>query len=141
MDFVDKEHITLVKVCQKSRQIARLFNGGSAGHSEINAHFVGNDARKRCFAEPRRAVKQNMVKRLASLTGGLDINRKIFLYLVLTDIFAEDFGAKRKLYVIILRRGKLGSDNSVFKIRINKYPPALKIFCKLFECLLYHFFG
>ena len=94
VDLVNEEHVTVVEVSQQCGEVARLLYRGAARHSEVDAHFVGDNAREGGLAETRRAVEQHMVERLSPLAGCFYINRKVFFNLILPDILAEHLRAQ-----------------------------------------------
>ena len=109
MDLVDKEDIPLAQIRQKRRKVARLFDGGTGGDTDVDAHFLGNDARKRRFSKARWAVQQHMVERLAALFRRRDKDGKVALRLFLSDVFPKRFRAQRTLLRVFAQEG-LGHD-------------------------------
>ena len=109
MNLVDKEDITLGQIRQKRRKVARLLDGRAGRDADVHAHLVGDDARKRRFAQPRRAIEQDVVERLASPLRRFDINRQIFLDLLLPVVFRKMLRPQRQLSCV--RRDKGGRDD------------------------------
>ena len=62
MNFVDKEDVPLVEICQQRRKVPRLFNGWPGSDADIDAHLLRNNTGQRCFSKSRRAVEQHMVQ-------------------------------------------------------------------------------
>ncbi len=74
MDLIDEEHITFAEIRQQRGQVAGLFDRRAGCDAEVYPHLIGDDARKRCFAEARRAIEQHMVERFPAPTRRLYIN-------------------------------------------------------------------
>ena len=115
--LVDKQHISLAKICQQRRKIALLFNGGAACNAEVYPKLRGDNAGKRGFAKSRRAVQQYMVEGVAAHFSRVDINFQDFLSLFLPDIFVKGMGPQSHLRVRVLFCDG-GFHYSVFKIKI-----------------------
>ena len=117
MDFVDKEHVALVEVCKKRRQIAGLFDCRTRGYADIYAELVRDNSGQSGFTQSRRAVKENVVKGFVTDFCRFDIHPEVVLGLVLTDIFVKVFRSER----IITFGDVLGNfvciHYSVFKIK------------------------
>ena len=101
VDFVDKQHVAAGKVGQQAGQIARALDGRAAGHADVLPHLAGDDARERRLAQTRRAVEQNVVERIPSLPGGLNIDVQAVLHRLLPDVFAQGFGAEAALLIVL----------------------------------------
>ncbi len=71
MDFVDEEDVARFEVRQQAGQVARLLDGRPAGALEAGAHGFGDDVGQRGLAQTGRSVEQDVVERLAALSGGL----------------------------------------------------------------------
>ena len=50
MDFVDEEHVTLIKLGQNRSQIPGSFKGGPRCHQEVRVHFDGDNCCHRCLS-------------------------------------------------------------------------------------------
>ena len=109
MDLVDKQNIPRREIRQQRRKVARLFDGRAGGHTDVHAHFVGDHARKRRFAKPRRTVQQHMVERFRPPARSLDINGQIPLRLFLTRVVRQRFRAQADL-AVVKRREARGHD-------------------------------
>ncbi len=114
MDLIDKQHVALIEVGQQRRKVALFFNGRAAGDAQIDVHFVGDDAREGGFAQTRRAVKQHMVKAFAAAQRRLNIDLKVFLDLILADIFAHHARTQRGFDVVVTR-GEFRTHIAFFK--------------------------
>ena len=92
MEFVDKQHIACFEIRQQTGEVTRFFDDRAAGGLEVRAHRLGQDVGERGFAEARRAAEQDVVERLAALSGGGDGDFEPFLDLGL----AGEFGKERR---------------------------------------------
>ena len=117
--LIDKEHVSVIEIRQQCGEVTGLLYRGTRGHAEIDIHFIRYYARKSRFAESGRAVKQNVVEAVASAAGGLDINREVFLRLLLTDIVGQSARAQGKLNIGILGR-EIGGNYAVFIVHIHR---------------------
>ena len=106
MDFVDKEDIAGIQIGQQRRQIAGFFNGWAGGDANIHPHLVGDDAGQSGLTQTRRAVQQGVIQGFSPPPGGLDVNRKIALGLLLTGVIAEQFRPQTDLPGIRRREGR-----------------------------------
>ena len=118
MNFDDKEHIAFTQVRQQRGEISGFFNGRAGGHAQVHSHFIGDDARERCFTEAGRAVEQHMVEGLPAPTRRLYINTQVLFDFFLPDIICEHPRAERGFQIRILRHIVWG-DDAIFKIRIH----------------------
>src|ERR1700730_16973616 len=66
VDFIEKEKIAQIERSKQRRQVALLFEYSSPPDLDCRAHLVGENLRKRRFAEPRRTVEQDGVECFAS---------------------------------------------------------------------------
>ena len=101
MDLVDKEHIVLVERGEQARQVARLVEHWAAGDLEPHAQLIGDDVAQRRLAQARRAVEQDMIQRLATLTSRLDKHPQVVDDLVLTGKVAKPHGPEGALKILI----------------------------------------
>ncbi len=101
VNLVDEENIAGAQVGQNRRQIAGAFDGRPGCDLDIDAHFVCQDMRQGGFSQPRRAVKQHVIERLATLAGGGNQNRQVFLDLFLPDQVAQVLRAQGVVYTVI----------------------------------------
>ncbi len=115
MNLVDEKDIMLPQIRQQRDKIPLPLESGAGGHPDLHPHFIGDDLGQRRFAEARRTVKQGVVERLSAPAGGLKKNRKVFLGLLLPDVFIQGLWAERKLCFAVLR-GIFRHDDAVFKI-------------------------
>ncbi len=95
--LIDKQHIVRLQIRQQRCEIARLFDSGSRGYTDIHSHFIRDYARQRGLAKSGRSVQQNVIQTLAALFRRLDIYRHILLDLVLTYILGKGFRAERQI--------------------------------------------
>ena len=92
MDFVDEEHVALLEVRQKPRQVAGLFDDRTTRALEAGAHRLGDDVRQRGFPKAGRAGEQDVIERFAALFGGGDGDLDPFAHLGL----ATEVGEQRR---------------------------------------------
>ena len=74
MNFIDKQKITLLQIVQNCSHFAGLFDRRTAGYLHVDAHFVGDNPRKRRLSKTGRSVKQNVIQRIMALLCRFDIN-------------------------------------------------------------------
>ena len=72
MDFIDEQHVVRFQIRQQRGQVARTFQHGAAGLTQIDAKFVRNDVGERCFAEARGSEEQYVIQRIPPLFGRFD---------------------------------------------------------------------
>ena len=89
MYFIDEEHIVRFKASQHSRQIARLVKYWTGCNLESYPQFIRYDIAQRGLPQPRRTVKQHMVKCLGTESGSLDEDTQVIDYLILTVEITE----------------------------------------------------
>ena len=87
MNLVDEEHVPLSQVGEQGGQVPRLLNGRAGGDLQGGLHLVGDDLGQGGLAQAGRAVEQHMVQCFPPAPGGFYINGKVFLGLLLADIF------------------------------------------------------
>ena len=104
MDFVHEEDVTRTQVGQDGSQITGALDGGTSRHLQVDAHLVGQDMRQRGFAQPRRAVEKDMVKRLPSLSSCFDQNRQVLFHLFLSDQVGQQLGTQCVVHAVIRLR-------------------------------------
>ena len=114
MNFVNEQNIARREIRQQRGQISGLFDCRAGGHADARAHFVGNDACKRRLAETRRAVEQDMVKRLIAPPGSLNINGKVALGLFLSGIVGQQLRAQADLAVVLRRQARRDDRRVIF---------------------------
>ena len=140
MDLIDEKNITLVQIRQDCGKIALLFNGGTGGDADVDAHLCCNDVGKRGFAKAGRAVEKDVIQGVVTLLCRGNINAQILLDLFLTDVLVKRFGAQGGLNLGILRG--IGSiHDSIFKIKflrihvdcVAPFYPSGDLFHQLFQ--------
>ena len=92
--FINEEDISFVQIGQHGHKVARLFYRGAGGDAHIHAHLVCYHRGKRRLAKARRAVQQNMVKRLIAHLCSVYKNVQVLLGLLLPDILGYSSGAQ-----------------------------------------------
>src|ERR1700743_2288127 len=61
VDLVDEQDVIGSEVGEQAGQVAGLFDYGSGSFFDIDAQFIGDDAREGGLAETGRAMKEDMV--------------------------------------------------------------------------------
>src|SRR5512138_3277595 len=89
VNFVDEQNIPLVKVCEQGGEITGTLDHGSRGGLNIDSHFARDDVGERCFAQPGRAVKKNMVENVAPRLSRGNGDLEVFFDGVLADVLVE----------------------------------------------------
>ncbi len=112
MDFIDKQHIAFLKIGQHGGQITGAFDHRPGGGADIHAHFVCYDIGQRGFAQPGRAIEEDVIQRFLALSGGLNEYRKVGTNLFLANIFGQLRGAQGGIPVILTVYGR--SNQAVF---------------------------
>jgi hypothetical protein len=98
VNLVDEQHVAfLERVGQDRGQIARFFDGGTAGDFDPNAHFGGDDVRQRGFTQSGRPKNQGVIERLTACFGSLEVNAEFGFESVLTDVILESAWSVRAL--------------------------------------------
>ena len=77
VDLVDEQDVALGEVRQGGREVAGASEHGPRRDPEPHAHLLGDDARERRLAQPRRAREQQVVRGLASSSRGLEDDREV----------------------------------------------------------------
>ena len=102
VDLVHEQDVALVQVGQQGRQVAGLFDGRAGGDADARPHLLGDDARQGGFAQARRAVEQDVVQGLLPLAGGFNKDGKVFLGLLLSDVFFQGLRPQGALLGVLL---------------------------------------
>jgi len=97
VDFVDEQHLLLAQVGEDGREVALDLQRWARGLLERGIHFVGDDVGQRRLAQPRRAVEQHVVERLAARARRLDGDLEVVLDLVLPDELAQPLRTQLQL--------------------------------------------
>ena len=94
----------------KRGEVARLGDDRAGGGAKADPHLAREDSGKRGLAEPGRAVKQDMVERLAPALRGMDEHAQILARALLPDELVESLRPKRQIGVFgsPFRRGDSG---------------------------------
>ena len=122
MNFIDKQNIACIEIGGNGGKIARALDGRTARHTDVVAHFGGNDAGKRGFTKTGRTIEQNMIQRLTHGSGGLHVYAQAFLYFGLPKIFRKRF-RPQGIFDIVFLGLKTGGNQALFIH--NRYPPGL----------------
>ncbi|CAI8362417.1 MAG: Uncharacterised protein [Rhodospirillaceae bacterium] len=85
MDLVDEQHVTGLKIGQDRREVARAGNHRPGGLPKTDPQLRGHDLCQRGLAQPRWAVEQHVVDRLAALLGGFDADLEVAAQALLPD--------------------------------------------------------
>ena len=110
VDLVDEQDVAVLEIGQQRGEVARLGDHRARGRAEADAHLARKNSGERRLAEPRRAVEQHMVERLAAAFRGVDEDAEILARRLLPDELVEAFRAKRRIGVLgrALRRRDSG---------------------------------
>ena len=100
MDLVDEQDVAVLEVGQQRGEVAGLGDHRAGRGAEADAHLAREDAGQRRLAEPRRAVEQHMVERLAAALRGVDEHPQILARRLLADELVEALGPKRRIGVL-----------------------------------------
>ena len=117
MDFIDEQYLPVAKVGENRGEFSLDLERWSRSLLKCSAQFVGNDGCQRGLPQARRAVEQNMIKRLAARTGSFNGNREILLDLRLSNELIEPLRAELKLKRRIVLDRSRGND-AVFQVGI-----------------------
>ena len=82
---------------------AGFFEYGSGGRSEPDPHLLCDEGCEGGLPQSGRAVKQEVIECLSSLSSGLDRDVKRLLHLILAYEFRETMGPERGLHSAVLR--------------------------------------
>ncbi len=100
MDLVDEQDVAVLEVGQQRGEVARLGDHRAGRGAEADAHLAGEDPGERRLPEPRRAVEQHVVERLAAALRGIDEDAQILARRLLADELVEALRAKRRVGVL-----------------------------------------
>src|SRR5690606_16154614 len=99
-----------------------LGNDRARGRAEADAELARHDLRERRLAEPRRAMEQDMVERLAAASRRGDENSEIGAELRLADEIVERQRPQRRVHRIA--RPNLGGDEPALAHALSSLRPA-----------------
>ena len=105
VDLVDEEHVVRLQRGQYARQIAGLVQHGAGRDLEAHAQLVGDDVAQGGLPQPRRAVQQRVVERLAPVLGRLHEHFQVLHHLLLPAEVPELQGAQGVLELPFGGRG------------------------------------
>ena len=94
MDFIDEEHVIGLEVGEDCGEVGAFGEDRAAGGAEANAELVGDDMGDGGFAQARRAVEEDVVKRLAPGFGSGDENAEVFAQFLLAGEVTEGLWAE-----------------------------------------------
>src|SRR5579859_1705205 len=97
VDFVDEQHFARLQGRQDRGQVARVFDGRARGGAQADTHLNSDDVTERGFAQPRRAVQQDVIDRFVALARRFQQDAQIILDLLLPDIFRQAARAQTAL--------------------------------------------
>jgi hypothetical protein len=107
MNLVDEEYVARLKVSENRGQIPRALDGRAGGDAHVDFHLVRHNMRQTGLAQSRRAIKQNVIQRLAALTRGLNQDAQVFFQAILAGKLGQQRRAqsaiKRGVFVTRLR--------------------------------------
>ena len=100
VDLVDEQDVAVLEVGEQRGEVARLGDHRARGRAEADAHLAREDPGERGLAEPRRAVEQHMVERLAAALRGVDEHAQILARGLLADELVEALRPKRRVGIL-----------------------------------------
>ena len=109
MDLVDEQDVAGFQVGQQCRQVARLGDHGTGSGTKADTQLARDDLGQGRLAQTRRAVKQDMVQRLTTVTGGPDKDAEIVAEVGLADELLQAARAQGRLDAVL--PGHLGCDD------------------------------
>ena len=86
-DRYQKTH--MAQIFQEGCEIAGLLDGLATRRAEADRRLVGDDVGQRCLPEPRTAVEQDMVERLAASGRRLNEDAEVVLEPRLPDVLPQ----------------------------------------------------
>ena len=89
VDLVDEQDVALVERGQDGRQVACPLDRGPRRVPDVDAQLAGDDRGERRLAEARRAVQEDVVRRLSPLAGSLQEHREAGLDLALAEVLVK----------------------------------------------------
>ena len=106
-----KQDVVLLQIGDDRRQVPCPFHRRPGGCLDINPHLSRHDVGQRCLSQPRGAIQQDMVQRLAPLLGSRYRYRKVPLHLVLPYVLGKVLGAQTQV------------QRSILRVRFRRYYP------------------
>ena len=104
MYLVDEQHVARLERGEYAGKVAGTVEHRAAGYLEAHAQLVGDDVRQRGLAKARRAVKQRVVERFATVFRSLDKDFKVVNHGLLSAEISEMQRPQRVLEVLLGRR-------------------------------------
>lgn len=92
VDLVDEQDIARADVAQQAHYVALFGQGRAGADADGGVHLVGDDVGQRRLAQAGRAVKEDVIQRLAALPGGRNGDRQLLLDVGLPDALGQAFG-------------------------------------------------
>src|SRR3546814_8350835 len=89
MNFIDEQQVARFEIGQQRRQIARPFEYRPGSLTQLDAHLLGQDVRKRGLAEARRSEDQHMIECVAAAARCFDGNPHLFAHRRLPHVVGE----------------------------------------------------
>ena len=89
MDLVDEEHVAVLEVGQQGGEVPGPREHGPGGDAQARPHLGGDDAGQGGLAQSGRAGEEDVVHRLAALTGRLQHDAQMLDQLGLADELLE----------------------------------------------------
>src|SRR5216684_584513 len=110
MDFVEKENFLGFEGSEDGGKVAFALEQRAGAGLDGDGQLVGDDLREGGLAEPRGAVKENVVEGFLAAAGGFDGDLDIFFDALLADVFIEALGADAGFDTQIFVDGGTGDD-------------------------------
>ena len=99
MDLVHEKHIPVLKLCKDCCHLSRFLDRRSRRDLHIDTHLVCHDACECRLTKSRRT----MIQCITSLLCRFNIDRQIFLNLLLSDIIRQTLRSECRFQLRILR--------------------------------------
>ena len=97
MNLVDEQDVAEFQIREDRGQVAFELDQRAGGCPKVSPHFVRDDRGQGCLAEPRRAIEQDVIERLAPSSRSLNGNIEIVFDALLPDVLRQDPRPQRQL--------------------------------------------
>jgi hypothetical protein len=110
MDLVDEQRLAGLEIGEDRCEIARALDDRSRRRANGDTELVCDHVCQRCLAEAGRTVEQDVIERLAALTGRSNGDVKILAETILADVVVERPRAQPRFVLdVVLDAGPLRS--------------------------------
>ncbi len=97
VDLVDEQHVAVLELGEDGGQVTGPLQRRTRGDVQGHAHLVRHDPRQRGLAQAGRPGEEQVVDRLAALSGGLEHDAQVVLQLGLADEVGQGSGPQPAL--------------------------------------------